>query len=271
MPDFSSTEKTDAVSPLSENPFAHLPITFLLKPLLIMGRAMEYYGLRPDDEAHFLVPKPEFERLWAAIPEGHVTTIQNEKGVRLGNTVFSVKLLGCSYYDLEVEAMEERDYFVVHIEFLLYLNTLTLIHHPENQQARQDVLLLLERLGVLTPAQNAVPLTTEEVSEERTSLDATFEVVKTITVTRLSPEVISMLRQQGCIVDERGLANVLVTFPEQTRRQPLLPPTAIERSRIVLASGLELRHQIDQEREMSLLAVVRSQTAQRGYDERLHQ
>jgi hypothetical protein len=189
----------------------------------------------------------------------------------MGKLVFSIKLLGCSYYDLEVEAMEERDYFVLHIEFLLYLNTVTLIHDPENLQTRRDVLLLLERLGVLTPAQNAVPPTTEAVSEDHTSLDATFEVVKEITVTRLSSEMLNLLHQQGCTVDERGLANILVTFPEQTRRQPLLPPTAIERSRIVLAGGLELRHEIDREREMSLLAVVRSQATQRGYDERLHQ
>ena len=55
---------------------------------------------------------------------------------------FYVKLLGFGYYDLEIEAMEERDYFVLHFEFLLFLNTMTLIHDPENQQARQDVLLL---------------------------------------------------------------------------------------------------------------------------------
>lgn len=225
---------------------------------------MAYYGLRPEHESTFLVPKPEFERLWAAVPEGHFTTGQNEKGVRLSSMVFYVKLLGCSYYDLEIEAMEERDYFVLHIELLLYLNTLTLIHHPENLHARQDVLLLLERLGVLTPAQHAVPPSMEVAPHDATSLDATFEKVKQITVTRLSPEVLNLLRQYGCTVDERGLATIQVTFPEQTRRQPLLPPTAIERSRIILPGGLELRHEIDRTRKMSLLAVVRSQTASGG-------
>ena len=71
MPDFSHLEKTRAVSPLPEKPFALLPHRFLLKPLLITGKAMQYYGLRSDNEALFLVPKPEFERLWEAIPEGH--------------------------------------------------------------------------------------------------------------------------------------------------------------------------------------------------------
>jgi hypothetical protein len=256
MADFSPVEMTSTVSPLPDKPFAHLPITFLLKPLLITGKAMQYYGLRPDHESTFLVPKPEFERLWEAIPEGHLTTGQNEKGVRLGTTVFYVKLLGCSYYDLEIEAMEERDYFVLHIEFLLFLNTLTLIHHPENQQARQDVLLLLEGLGVRTPEQDVVPLTTKATSEETASLDALFEAVTHITVTRLSPDLLILLRQHGCVVDERGHANILVTFPEQTHRQPLLPPTEIERYRIVLVDGLELRHEIDRAREMSLLVVV---------------
>ncbi len=150
MPDFSSSEKTGAGSPLPENPFAHLPHTFLLKPLLILGKAMQYYALRPDDEFHFLVPKPEFERLWAAITEGHFTTVHDEKGVHLGTYNFYVKLFGFNYYDLEIEAIEEHDYFVLHIEFLLLLNTVTLIHDPENQQARLDILLLLERLGVWT-------------------------------------------------------------------------------------------------------------------------
>ena len=154
MPDFSHLEKTRAVSPLPEKPFAHLPIAFLLKPLLITGKAMQYYGLRPDNEAAFLVPKPEFERLWEAIPEGHFITAQDEKGVRFGTMAFYVKMLGFGYYDLEIEAMEERDYFVLHFEFLLFLNTITLIHDPENQQARQDMLLLVERLGLEIPAPN---------------------------------------------------------------------------------------------------------------------
>ena len=55
---------------------------------------------------------------------------------------------------------------------------------------------------------------------------------------------------------ERGRGNILVIFPEQTQRQLLLPPTAIERYRMVLADGLELRHEIDQAREISLLVVV---------------
>ncbi len=271
MADFSSPETMSGMASLPNKPFAHLPLTFLLKPLLITGKAMEYYGLRPEHESTFLVPKPEFERLWAAIPEGHFTTDQNEKSICIGTTVFYIKLFGFGYYDLEVEAMEERDYFVLHIEFLLFLNTLTLIHHPENLQARQDVLLLLEKLGVWTPAQSMVSSTIEAVLEDTASLDATFEEIKAIMMTRLSPEVLTMLLQHGCVVDERGRANIQVTFPEQTQGQLLLPQTAIERYRVILPDGLELRHEIDQERDMSLLAVVHTETAQRGYDERLRQ
>jgi hypothetical protein len=83
-----------------------------------------------------------------------------------------------------------------------------------------------------------------------------FEEVTQITVTRLSPGVLTMLTQHGCTMHEREQANILVTFPEKTQRQLLLPPTAIERYRVVFADGLELRHGIDQVREMSLLAVV---------------
>ncbi|MBA2391289.1 MAG: hypothetical protein H0V70_00915 [Ktedonobacteraceae bacterium] len=255
MADFSSSETISAQTPLPDKSFAHLPIAFLLKPLLITGKAMEYDGLRPDHESTFLVPKPAFERLWEAIPEGHLTTGQNEKGVRLGATVFYVKLFGFSYDDLEIEAMEERDYFVLHIEFLLFLNTVTLIHHPENQQARQDVLLLLERLGVGIPVHHMMPQR-ESALKDAVFLDVRVEAVTHITVTRLSPDVLILLRQHRCVVDEMGHATILVTFPEQMQWQQLLPPTEIERHRIVLMDGLELRHEIDRAREISLLLMV---------------
>ncbi|MBA2393384.1 MAG: hypothetical protein H0V70_11655 [Ktedonobacteraceae bacterium] len=151
MSDFSPSEHNNAGSGLPDKPFAHLPLIFLLKPLLITGHAMDHYGLGASNDYVFLVPKPEFERLWEAFPEGRLTTADDERGVRLGTYDFYGNMLGFSYYELEIEAQEERDYIILHDEFLLFLNTLTLIRDPENQQARQNALAMLEKLGVWPP------------------------------------------------------------------------------------------------------------------------
>jgi hypothetical protein len=241
---------------LPENPFKHLPHTFLLKPLLITGSAMEYYGLRQGNDFDFLVPPPEFARLCEALPEGQFTTVENEKGVRHGNYEFYVTVFGYTYYDLETGAIEERDYLVLHAEFLLFLKTLTLIRHPEDQKARQDILLLLKKLAVWTPPVAISPSQERGRPENVAALDATLEEVQEITVTRLTPHVRAILEQHGCRIEERGQENTCVIFPVNTRRQTLLPPTMIERSRILLSDGLELRQERDQVREMSLIAVV---------------
>ena len=149
---------------------------------------------------------------------------------------------GCSYFQLETKSVNEGDYQVVHLEILLFLRTLTLIHEPENQKARQDMLLLMNRLGVL-PLVSELPLEEREVRENTSALDETFEVVNEIIITQLPPDIGILLAHHGCNIFERGHENIQITFPANTQRQMLLPPTVIERSRIVLSDGLELRHE----------------------------
>jgi hypothetical protein len=83
-----------------------------------------------------------------------------------------------------------------------------------------------------------------------------LEEVKEIVVTRLTPYVQDILEQHGCRIEKRELETLHITFPANTHRQLLFPPTMIERSRILFSDGLELRHERDQARAMSLLAVV---------------
>jgi hypothetical protein len=117
------------------------------------------------------------------------------------------------------------------------------------------MLLLMYQLGVLPLELQPSPAESEP-SQTHVALDATFETVNEITVTRLLPEVQALLVQHGCTIDEQESEHIRVIFPEKTQRQPLLHPTAIERYHIVLLDGLELRHEIDRTREISLLSVV---------------
>jgi hypothetical protein len=240
---------------LSKTLFDHFDHQFLLKPLLIMGRAMEYYGLRHGNDSDFIVPKPEFERLCEAFPDGQFTNVRGEKGVRSGTYEFYVDVFGFGYYELEREAVDEQDYLVVHLEFLLFLKTVTLIHEPENQKARQDMLLLMDKLGVLQLVLYDQP-EKEGAQKNVSPPDGLFEDVKEITITELPLDIGVLLTQHGCTIFERGRDNILITFPAETQRQMIWPRTITERSRIMLSDGFELRHEIDRIQERSLLAIV---------------
>jgi hypothetical protein len=235
--------------------FTHLDHTFLLKPLLITGKAMEYYQLRHGDDYDFLVPAPEFERLREAFPAGQFTNVRGEQGVRIGTYEFFVNLFGFSYSELETKAVNERDYQVIHLEFLLFLKTLTFIYEPENQKARQDMLLLMGKLGVLSLVPHN-PLEEKGARQDTSALDGKFEDVTEITITQLPPDIGILLAHHGCTIFERGHENIQIIFPEKTQRQMIWPRTLTERSRIMLPDGFELRHEIDRTQERSLLAVV---------------
>ncbi len=131
--------------------FDTLGHTFMLKPLLVTGKAMEYYGLRQGNDYDFVVPQEEFRRLLGVFRERRFTTPLGETGIRVGSYEFYSSLYGLTYYQLEREAINQQDYLIIHLELLLFLKTLTTIHEPENKQARQDMRLLMQKLGVWSP------------------------------------------------------------------------------------------------------------------------
>ncbi len=73
---------------LSETLFDHFVHTFLLKPLLIAGKAMEYYGLRAGGDYDFLIPREDFCSLRLSVPDGLFTNAFGDTGIRVGNYEF---------------------------------------------------------------------------------------------------------------------------------------------------------------------------------------
>jgi hypothetical protein len=237
--------------------FDTLGHSFLLKPLLIEEKAMEHYGLRDGYGYTFVLPRDEFRSLRSTTQQELVPTAYGDAGIQIGDYTFYESQFGFSYFHLERDAVDRQDYLLAHPGFLLFLSTLRLIQEPEHHQTRVDFLLLMYQFGVLPlEVQPSLPAENEP-SQKSEDLDATFQDVREITVTRLLPEVQMVLLEHTCIIDERGHGHIRVIFPARTQRQLLLPATAIERYRIVFSDGLELRHEIDRAREMSLLAIVR--------------
>jgi hypothetical protein len=128
--------------------FDIVPFAFLLKPLLIGGKAMEYYQLRSGNDYNFLIPKEEFRRLRLHFPNTFFTNTYGDAGIRVGDYAFYESQFGFIYFQLERDAIDGHDYLVAHLEFLLFLKTLTLVYDPGNQKARQDLFLLMQKLGV---------------------------------------------------------------------------------------------------------------------------
>jgi hypothetical protein len=234
--------------------FDTLGHTFLLKPLLVAGKAMEYYGLRPGNDYDFLIPRDEFRSLRTTFPKEVITSTFGDGRIQIGDYTFYESQFGFSYFHLERDAIDRQDYLVAHPGFLLFLSTMRLIHERDHHQARVDLLLLMYQLQVL-PLEPCPSSAEEESPQNVAALDATLKDVSVITVTQVTPEIQALLIQHGCTLEKQTREQICVTFPEKTQRQLLLPPTAIERYRIVLSDGLELRHEIDRAREMSLLTI----------------
>jgi hypothetical protein len=101
-----------------------LDFEFTSKPLLIGGKAMEYYGLRKAGaDIDFVITAEDYERLACKYPDD-----LREIGGDLGVCVFgfeiwkSICLFG--YQLLSVGAIEREEYLVISLERLLFLKAL---------------------------------------------------------------------------------------------------------------------------------------------------
>ncbi len=109
---------------------------------------MQYYCLREGNDFDFLIPKEEFRRLRLHVPEAFFTNAFGDAGIQVGEYEFYESQFGFIYFQLERDARDEHDYLVAHLEFLLFLKTLTMVYEPENEKARHDLILLMHKLGV---------------------------------------------------------------------------------------------------------------------------
>lgn len=118
-----------------------LAFAFQHKPLLIGGKAMEYYGIRKAGaDIDFVVHSDDHKRLAARYPD-HIKDVFGDRGVieyefEIWNTI-------CTFdYDrLRQGAAEEADYLVVSIEKLLMLKAIAM---KADEKYRRDVELIAD-------------------------------------------------------------------------------------------------------------------------------
>jgi hypothetical protein len=119
-----------------------LNYTFQVKPLLVGGLAMEYYGLRKaGDDIDFIVSREDYEGLAKLYPE-HKKDLFGDLGV----TIYEFELWKCillfEYDFLSQGAMEEDKIKIISLEKLLFLKALAI----SEAKYEQDVRLIVEKI-----------------------------------------------------------------------------------------------------------------------------
>ncbi len=121
---------------------AKLRYTFQSKPLLIGGKAMEFYGLRPArDDIDFVITRADYANLEERYPE-QTKDLFGDRGV----CVYEFELWTCinlfDYDMLSAAARETEFYLVVSLEKLLFLKALA-SHEPKNER---DLRLIVKKI-----------------------------------------------------------------------------------------------------------------------------
>ncbi|MBQ8610356.1 MAG: hypothetical protein IJ412_01480 [Oscillospiraceae bacterium] len=122
--------------------FSALQYNFRHKPLLIAGRAMEYYGLRKAGADTDLVIHPEDHRLLAEKYPEHIKDLYGDIGIcEFGFEIWN-QICTFDYFYLKSGAAEEENCLVVSPEKLLFLKALAM----EVPKHHRDLELIVKKV-----------------------------------------------------------------------------------------------------------------------------
>ncbi len=125
-----------------EIPLAKLNFTFLTRPLLIGGKAMEYYGLRrAGSDIDFVVTAPDYVRLAEQYPD-HPKDLYGDLGVCVYEFEIWKSICLFDYHYLSVGAIDEGEFLVIALEKLLFLKALGI----KEDKYRRDVELIVKKV-----------------------------------------------------------------------------------------------------------------------------
>lgn len=123
-------------------PLETLDYTFLDKPLLVGGMAMEYYGLRKTGaDIDLVISVKDHARLKLQYPD-HIKDLYGDIGICEFTFEIWNQICRYDYEDLRTDAIEEADLLIISLEKLLFLKTLAI----KQEKYYQDVLLLVDEI-----------------------------------------------------------------------------------------------------------------------------
>lgn len=123
-------------------PLDKLNFPFDSKPLLVGGRAMEYYGLRPSGaDIDLILPENEHRKLRQQYP-GHLRDLYGDLGVCIYEFEIWNRICAFKYEDLKEQALEEKQVLVISLEKLLFMKALAM----EVPKYHKDLELIVQRI-----------------------------------------------------------------------------------------------------------------------------
>lgn len=123
--------------------FSVLNVSFSQKPLIIGGKAMEYYGLREaGNDIDIVICKEDFVKLALSHPHS-LKNIWGDLGVVIG-TFECWKTIQClNYQELIQDVIQENDYAVLSLEKLL----LQKVQVKNDPKSEKDVALIAKKIN----------------------------------------------------------------------------------------------------------------------------
>lgn len=112
------------------------------KPLLIGGRAMEYYGLRKSGaDIDLVISERDHSKLKRQYPD-HIKDLYGDIGVCEFDFEIWNQICRYTYEELKEGAVEEPSFLVISLEQLLFLKTLAI----KEEKYYKDVLLIVDEI-----------------------------------------------------------------------------------------------------------------------------
>lgn len=125
--------------------FAPLDYTFRDKPLLIGGKAMEFYNLRQAGaDIDFVISARDHAALVAKYPD-HVKDLFGDIGVCVGEFEIWNNIRLFDYNFLREHSIEQENYLVIALDKLLFLKTLAM----QEPKYLRDVELIVAKINAI--------------------------------------------------------------------------------------------------------------------------
>ena len=130
---------------------SHLQYTFGTKPLLIGGKAMEYYGLRrAGEDIDFVITKEDYHLLAKQYPND-TTDLFGDLGVCVHNLELWTSIMLFDYDFLSASAIQEAGFNVIALDKLLFLKTLAI----DELKYLYDVQLIVKKIHAIQYGKDA--------------------------------------------------------------------------------------------------------------------
>lgn len=122
---------------------AALDFTFSKKPLVVGGKAMEYYGLRASgNDVDLVVPKEDLEKLARKYPT-RIRDISGDLGIIVHGFEIWKTIRYYNYGFLSEGAIEHDQYLIISLEKLLFLKALAMT----DPKYHKDLELIVEKIA----------------------------------------------------------------------------------------------------------------------------